>query len=398
MSKVKIQGHASGTGVLTVTAPNTSTDRTITLPDSTGTILDENSSLPAANLTGTVADARFPATLPAVSAANLTNVPKDTTVGGRKNILKNGGFDVWQRGTSFSHTSGKNFICDRWWVNPSSVGGTQTRQSASLDGFNYALRIQRTSGQSGTGLVYLNTEMESADSMQFRGKKVTLSFYARKGANFSQSSSQLTSNLATGTGTDQTLQTGFTGGANVISQNNTLTTSWQKFTHTTSSVLASTVNQIAVQFTHSPAGTAGAADYYEITGVQLEVGSTATDFEHRSFGEELALCQRYYQKSNNNSVFACFSNGANQVQFSPPLNCPMRASPTISWSGSGNSTVVDHDSTHDTGDNNVPVVSNYTSFASNIHMYINNWSSALTDMRIQNLYIGGKAIVMESEL
>jgi len=38
MSKVKIQGHASGTGVLTVTAPNTSTDRTITLPDSTATI------------------------------------------------------------------------------------------------------------------------------------------------------------------------------------------------------------------------------------------------------------------------------------------------------------------------------------------------------------------------
>ena len=37
MAKVKIQGHASGTGILTVTAPNTSTDRTITLPDATGT-------------------------------------------------------------------------------------------------------------------------------------------------------------------------------------------------------------------------------------------------------------------------------------------------------------------------------------------------------------------------
>jgi len=83
MSKVKIQGNASGTGVLTVTAPNTSTDRTITLPDSTGTILDENSSLPAANLTGTVADARISAltaskltgALPAISGAALTNLP-----------------------------------------------------------------------------------------------------------------------------------------------------------------------------------------------------------------------------------------------------------------------------------------------------------------------------------
>jgi len=81
MSKVKIQGHASGTGVLTVTAPNTSTDRTITLPDTTGTLLDENSSVPAANLTGTVADARFPATLPAASAANLTAIPAANITG-----------------------------------------------------------------------------------------------------------------------------------------------------------------------------------------------------------------------------------------------------------------------------------------------------------------------------
>ncbi len=50
MSKVKIQGNASGTGVLTVTAPNTSTDRTITLPDATGTLLNSDGS--GANLTG----------------------------------------------------------------------------------------------------------------------------------------------------------------------------------------------------------------------------------------------------------------------------------------------------------------------------------------------------------
>ena len=81
MAKVKIQGHASGTGILTLTAPNTSTDRTITLPDTTGTLLDENSSVPAANLTGTVADARFPATLPAASAANLTAIPAANITG-----------------------------------------------------------------------------------------------------------------------------------------------------------------------------------------------------------------------------------------------------------------------------------------------------------------------------
>ena len=81
MSKIKIQGHSSGTGILTISAPNTSTDRTVTIPDSSGTLLDENSSVPAANLTGTIADARFPATLPAKSAANLTNIPAANITG-----------------------------------------------------------------------------------------------------------------------------------------------------------------------------------------------------------------------------------------------------------------------------------------------------------------------------
>ena len=49
MAKVKITGHASGTGILTVTAPNTSTDRTITLPDATGTVLTTASANPASS-------------------------------------------------------------------------------------------------------------------------------------------------------------------------------------------------------------------------------------------------------------------------------------------------------------------------------------------------------------
>ena len=82
MSKIKLTGHASGSGVLTIAAPNTDTDRTITLPDVTGTLLDSGSDLPAANLTGTVADARISTltaskltgALPAISGANLTGL------------------------------------------------------------------------------------------------------------------------------------------------------------------------------------------------------------------------------------------------------------------------------------------------------------------------------------
>ena len=93
MSKIKLTGHASGSGVLTIAAPNTDTDRTITLPDVTGTLLDSGSDLPAANLTGTVADARISTLtaskltgdLPAISGANLTGISAGTTLTGSTN-------------------------------------------------------------------------------------------------------------------------------------------------------------------------------------------------------------------------------------------------------------------------------------------------------------------------
>ena len=85
MSDIKIQPSATGSGTVTITAPTTNTARVITLPDSAGTLLDENSSVPAANLTGTVADARISAltaskltgALPAISGASLTGIVTD---------------------------------------------------------------------------------------------------------------------------------------------------------------------------------------------------------------------------------------------------------------------------------------------------------------------------------
>ena len=80
MAKVKIQGHASGTGILTVTAPNTSTDRTITLPDATGTLL--NSDGDGSSLTGVgVAGITSTADATAITIDSSENVGIDNSTG-----------------------------------------------------------------------------------------------------------------------------------------------------------------------------------------------------------------------------------------------------------------------------------------------------------------------------
>ena len=70
----------------------------------------------------------------------------------------------------------------------------------------------------------------------------------------------------------------------------------------------------------------------EITGVQVEVGSVATDFEHRSFAQELALCQRYYQRyreGNNVSLGHGFAYGSNEVDLPITFIVPMRSAPSL---------------------------------------------------------------------
>jgi hypothetical protein len=78
-------------------------------------------------------------------------------------------------------------------------------------------------------------------------------------------------------------------------------------------------------------------NYFRITGLQMEIGSTATEFEHRTYGEELALCQRYYQLWTGgwNGV----SEGAGYIQSTAlPWNTTMRVNPTIARTGGTDTT------------------------------------------------------------
>jgi hypothetical protein len=219
-----------------------------------------------------------------------------------RNGIINGAFDIWQRGTSIANNATYTLYCaDRFQINRGGLetGVTVSRQATNdttnLPFIRYAARVQRNSGNTTTGQVSFLTSLETSDSIRFAGRTITLSFYARKGANYSQSSSQLNAVVSTGTGTDQSLGGGFTGQATVLNQTATLTTTWQRFEFTAS--VSSTATEIGAWFYYVPVGTAGANDWYEITGIQLEVGNQASPFVPAGGGSaqaELAMCQRYY--------------------------------------------------------------------------------------------------------
>jgi hypothetical protein len=225
----------------------------------------------------------------------------------------NGGMDVWQRGTSFSVSSGAGnvYTADRWQAYRGATGLTVSRQSTNdttnLPFIQYCARVQRDSGNTSGNSMILTQSLETTNSLYYAGKTVTMSFYARAGANYSPTSSALTVQLLTGTGTDQNSITGFTGQSAVINSTATLTTTWQRFSY--SVTLASTITQLAPFFFSVPTGTASTNDWFEITGIQLDVGNTALPFRRTggTLQGELAACQRYYWRSTAESSYSRFT-------------------------------------------------------------------------------------------
>jgi hypothetical protein len=239
-----------------------------------------------------------------LSAANMNdlsgtvNLLQSTQYAAGKNAIINGGFDIWQRGTSFASltaASSSTFAADRWQVYIGNAGRTVSQQASGLTAFRYSMRVARDSGNTSTAVTQVTQNIESNMSYPLAGKTVTVSFYGKAGANYSAASGALTYALYQGTGIDQNVF-GMTGGSVVGTGTATLTTSWQRFSLSVTVPITST--ELAVYFSTTPVGTAGANDWFEITGIQLEVGSTATAFSRTggTIQGELAACQRYYQR------------------------------------------------------------------------------------------------------
>ena len=245
-----------------------------------------------------------------------------------KNKIINGDFGIWQRGTSFTSPSSV-YTADRFVANAitSDVVSQQTFTpgSAPVSGYEsqYYLRYATSATAGGR---YLFQKIE--DVRTLAGQAVTFSFWAK---------------VNTGTATLTTYfyqQFGSGGSADVQSstQNNTVTTSWQRFTFATTmpSVSGKTIGsgscvQAAIYFTD-------VSKNLDIWGIQVEAGSTATAFQTATGTKqgELAACQRYYYRNTAPTATAiCYAIGRTTTIADVLLTFPvtMRTNPTAVETG-----------------------------------------------------------------
>tara|TARA_A100001201_G_scaffold37162_1_gene39017 strand:- start:142 stop:1305 length:1164 start_codon:yes stop_codon:yes gene_type:complete len=300
--------------------------------------------------------------------ANITNNLSN------RNLIINGAMQVAQRATS-STTSGFGDL-DRWKHEYGVVDESPTFAQVSLTssdtpytfGLTKATKItngNQTSGLQATSIINFMQAIEAQDirnsgwNYTSDTSFITLSFWVRAsvaqnyhgfiktadGTNYAYpfelgslsantwtkitktipGNSNLTINDDSGAGLQifpiTFLGTAYTGN----SINNDAWMTWTSSTRTK--------DQTTTWFTTNDAT-------FEITGVQLEVSDHATDFEHRSFGEELALCQRYYQQSYQTGTSAGTNTATNAINWYPDattnyssvsfgLPCVMRTQPTV---------------------------------------------------------------------
>ena len=286
-------------------------------------------SIPAGNLTGTVADARISTltaskltgALPAISGANLTNLPAGGKV---QNLVMNGNFKLAQRGTQ--HNSSGYRTVDRWQMQAGGANATLTQSQYSAisgtspyaEGHHQAYRIDNAGQNANTqGYVYFVQHIEAQDivnsNWNFKSSSsyATLSFWIRGSVTQTylvsiQSGDGTTrewNNLVSLTANQWTKVTiTISGDSNItINDDNGIGLSLYFYAylggHYTST---GTVNQWVNHAGYTSRPDMGTSWWTTsnsslmLTGVQLEAGNSASDYAHESFIETLNKCKRYF--------------------------------------------------------------------------------------------------------
>ena len=318
--------------------------------------LIKNGAVVDADING-MSSSKLSGALPAISGASLTNLPAGA--GKAKNLIINGAMQVAQRGTS-STTSGYGSV-DRWQGQHANTGVTVTHSQQTLSssdtpyqsGFGKFFRL----ALSGAGTANANAYLE----MQYRTESQDM---LNSGWNYKSSSSFITMSFWFRCSTNQTFLARVFNHDSLRGYDFSFTASgnnaWTKITktipgnsnlvfnddtgiglriHITPFYGTDYTNNLALDqwITGDPNNqfpdmastwlTAGASTF-DITGVQLEVGSVATDFEHMSFGEQLALCQRYFYEVKEDTFAFHYRPDYRMTQVQFPQQ--MRATPTVS--------------------------------------------------------------------
>jgi len=322
----------SGTGIITVVPPTTNTNRTLTLPDSTTTVVGTDATQTLTNKTLTSPTLTTPALGTPASGilTSCTGVQYD----GFKNRIINGAMVIDQRNAGASVTANDGtFSVDRFKCVATANGKFTMQQNAGsvtppLEFVNYVGCTSTAATSLGAGDFYQFRQQIEGYNIADLGwgtanaKTVTLSFqvyssltgtfggsvnnsafnrsypfsYSIPVANTWTAISVTIAGDTSGTWlkTNTTgLQLGFSLGSG--STYSGTAGAWAGTAYTSATGAVSVV------------GTNGATFY--ITGVQLEKGSTATSFDYRPYGTELALCQRYYQRITAETASATFITG-----------------------------------------------------------------------------------------
>ena len=296
--------------------------------------------------------------------ADLGNVYSDGALSNR-NVILNGAMTVAQRGVSFTGvTASSYYSCDRFAFNPYLLGAwTVSQDTDGPVGFSNSYKFECTTADAapaaGDVLSLLHRiEGQNLQHLAFgtaEAQNVTLSFWVKSnatgtytldfrgvdsgrsiGANYTVDASGVWEkktitfvgdtvsgpNNDSGTGIEVHWWLG--SGSNFTS--GSLHTTWA----TSNNVDRNAGSNVNL------ADTIG--NYFQITGVQLEVGDTATPFEHRSYGQELALCQRFYEILSNtgvNSTPASYSSVGGGRFYATPMTYAVtkRATPTATIDG-----------------------------------------------------------------
>lgn len=232
---------------------------------------------------------------------------------GRRNLIINGAMELSQRGDytgSASFHSYDQYRVDRWKHRSQTVDAMVQHTTITVDGTPFKA-LKTINDYTGTGYMRTAQVIEIDNVKHCINQQVTASAYVKSNypvyiGVFDGNATTYWSNAHTGDGTVQRLTVTFTMPSSLVDP-----------------------VEFYVNTNNGANTTVTVGDYFEFTMAQLELGSVATPFEHRSYGEELALCQRYFNVVPTRS-WLLVGDGSNTGVIRGSYNFPvqMRAEPT----------------------------------------------------------------------